>query len=253
MKNYQKYYPTILSFGGVVGTVATAILAAKATPKAMRLVHTESRLNHDGDAEAYTIEEAIKSAWKCYIPTVFMGGATIACILGSNAISKRNQASLSSAYAFVNESYKRYREAAKSIYGVDADKRIKAQMAKDVYLSSDGFSLYNQSYDSSEQCLFYESFSGQYFTSTMASVIDAHYHVNRNFMLRGVVYLEEYYEFLGLELEPKVNLDEWGWCAEDLDCYMWIDFNSEYTVLEDGMECYILSSAFTPKYIGMDY
>ena len=58
----------------------------------------------------------------------------------------------------------------------------------------------------------------------MASVLNAQYHLNRNFTLRGYVSLNEFYEFLGIE---KVVCGEGiGW-GQDLleDGIFWIDFD----------------------------
>lgn len=251
MKKVKKYYPAILTLVGAVGTIGTSVLAVKATPKALRLIRQDSKMNHEGDADAYSMKEAIQSSWKCYIPTILVGSTTVACIFGANYLSVKNQASLASAYALLNESYKQYKDSAKSILGEDAHKQIKAKMATDMYISSDGFNLYERRYDESDVCLFYDFNSSRYFRSTLAAVINAQYHTNRNFQLRGCVYLDEYYDFLGLE--SIEGGDILGWCAEDMDGYVWLDFNNEYTVLEDGMECYIIESSFEPKVVDEYY
>lgn len=57
----KKASPTVLTCIGAVGVVATAVLAVKATPKALELVKADSRKNHDGDPHAATKMEAVKS------------------------------------------------------------------------------------------------------------------------------------------------------------------------------------------------
>ena len=76
---FQKASPTILTCIGAVGVVATAVLAVKATPKALEMVRADSRKNHDGNPHAATKVEVVKSCWKCYIPAAVTGAATIAC------------------------------------------------------------------------------------------------------------------------------------------------------------------------------
>ena len=61
----KKASPTILTCIGAVGVVATAVLAVKATPKALEMVRADSRKNHDGDQHAATRVEVVKSCWKC--------------------------------------------------------------------------------------------------------------------------------------------------------------------------------------------
>lgn len=108
----RKYSPVALSCVASAGVVVTAIAAAKATLRAVALVYADSRKKHDGDPYAYTKKEAFIAAWKCYIPAVAFGASTIACIMGANALNRRQQAALTSAYALVQSSYKEYKDQA---------------------------------------------------------------------------------------------------------------------------------------------
>ena len=76
----RKASPTILSGLGAAGVIVTSVLAVRATPKALRKIRADSKTNHDGDPEAYSKLEAVKSAWVCYIPAAISGTATIFCI-----------------------------------------------------------------------------------------------------------------------------------------------------------------------------
>lgn len=245
--------PTILTYIGAIGVVATSVMAVRATPKALDFIKEDSRQKHDGDPYAYTKIEAVQSCWRCYIPTAFVGLSTISCIFGANILNKRNQASLVSAYAMLSESYKQYREAAKSLYGEDADSKIIAEVAKKKYISADGCYIHDP--DSvSEELLFYDSFSQRYFTSTMSSVLNAQYHVNRNFALRGWSDLNELYDFLGLE--EHSGGDVIGWSSDEMlegGLTPWIDFENRLVEMDDGLECYIISTLFEPTVLDSDY
>lgn len=116
----RKYSPVALSCVASAGVVVTAIAAAKATPRAVALVYADSRKKHDGDPYAYTKKEAFIAAWKCYIPAVAFGASTITCIMGANALNRRQQAALTSAYALVQSSYKEYKDKLKELYGEEA-------------------------------------------------------------------------------------------------------------------------------------
>ena len=64
-----------------------------------------------------------------------------------------------------------------------ADDKIHAEMAKDAMVSTYdwGYQVYNMDMDSdSERLLFYDLASKKYFRTTMAAVLNAQYHVNRN-------------------------------------------------------------------------
>jgi hypothetical protein len=233
---------------GAIGVVLTAIMAVKATPKAVDLIRADSRQNHDGDPYAYTKLEAVRSCWRCYIPAALIGLSTISCVFGANILNKRNQASLVSAYALLNQSYQRYRKAAKSVYGEDTDLKIKVQMARDTYISADGYSIYSSDLDhpESEKVLCFDMYSQRYFRSTIASVLNAQYHLNRNLSLRGYVSVNEFYEFLGID---KINGgNEIGWSIDEFmdGGIMWLDFENDYVEMDDGMECHIIAAIVDP-------
>lgn len=241
--------PAILTCIGAIGVVATSVMAVRATPKAIFLL--EQAVDEKG--EELTKLEVVRVAGPVYIPVLAIGVSTISCIFGANILNKRNQASLTSAYALLSESYQRYRKAANTVYGEDANSKIKAQMAKDTYVSADGYSVYSADLDpESEKILCYDLYSQRYFTATMAAVLNAQYHVNRNLCLRGDVTVNEFYEFLGVD---KIdNGDEIGWSIDELieGGIMWLDFENSQTVLDDGMVCCVVSALWNPVIFGIE-
>ena len=94
--------PTILTCLGGVGVIFTSVLTAKATPKALRIIDETER----GKGMELSKWEKVRVTAPVYIPPVVIGSATILCIFGSNLLSKRQQASLASAYAFLDQTYK---------------------------------------------------------------------------------------------------------------------------------------------------
>ncbi len=246
----RKYSPVALSCVASVGVVVTTVLAVKATPKAMELIKADSRNNHDGDPYAYTKKEAIASAWKCYIPAVAFGVSTIACIIGANALNRRQQAALTSAYAFVNNSYKEYKDKLKEIYGEEAHQQIMKELAVEkakeiplevgTFLGSQTLGFENLKED---ERLFYDAIGDRYFTSTITRVLEAEYHLNRNFCLGWVPSLNDFYEFLGLEKTEYG--DTVGWTNSNGD-YYWIDFFHCHTDIDGTMDCWVIESYQTP-------
>lgn len=246
----KRHAPTILTCIGAVGVIATAVLSAKATTKADELIKSDSKKNHDGDPNAYTKTEAVKSAWKCYIPTVAVSALTITCIFSSNVLNRRQQAALASAYTLVSAAYKDYRDKVKELYGEETHQKIMESIAAEkvekVYISAPSFA--NNSYldfgnADVETRLFYDSFSNRYFESTIPRVLQAEYHLNRNFMFAGSVSLNNFYEFLGLEITDFGSTV--GWSSFNGDIY-WIDFDHYKVELEDGLECCVIDMVFEP-------
>lgn len=248
IEGLKRSSPTLLSCAAGIGVIATAVLAAKAGPKAISLIGAKECEK----GTKMTRLEQFQTTWKTYAPTGIVAVATVGCIFASNYLNRRNQASLMAAYATLDQTFKQYRKSATNVYGPDADLKIRADMAKENYLSADGYSLYLQEYDDEGPLhTFYEMYTKQYFTSTFGVVLNAQYHINRNLNLRGDVTLNEYLEFLGIE--KVAGGDALGWdvtCfVEDYGLQPWIEFDNIYTKVEDspdGMECFIISASFDP-------
>lgn len=219
---------TILTCIGGVGVIATAVMAVKATPKALERIEQVK----EEKGEDLTKIETLKVAGPAYIPATLTGVGTIACIFGANVLGKREQASLMSAYALLSNSYKEYKDKVKDLYGKEVDTHIKQEVAKDKYEEV-------KMEDNKE--LFYDEFSGRYFQSTLYDVQQAEYQLNRDNTMRGYAYLNEFYEHLGLEpIDAGYSL---GWSpGACLDYYWqeWIDFSHSKVVMDDGLECHVI-------------
>ena len=109
----KKNTSTILTCVGATGVIATTVMAVQATPKALTLIKEEETIK-GGDL---TKLEKVKVAGPTYIPAAVTGVATIACIFGANVLNKRYQASLISAYALLDTSFKDYKRKLKELYG----------------------------------------------------------------------------------------------------------------------------------------
>lgn len=237
---------TILTVLGGIGVIATAVLAAKASPKAAALIESKE----EDKGEELTKWEVVKTATPAYIPAIVTGVSTIACIFGANILNKHQQASLASAYALIDNSYKAYKDKLKELYGEEAHNNIidalAVEKAEEIGVYNYGpVSLCNLSIEdgTSEPRLFYDEFSNRYFETTIEQVINAEYHFNRNFVLRGYAFLNEFYEFLGLECTEYGN--QVGWSSED-ETY-WIEFNHRKVLLDDDrLEAYIIETPWGP-------
>lgn len=236
----KRHSSTILTCIGAVGVIGTAVTAVRATPKAIKLIEqTEYETG-----EELTKLEIVKLAGPAYIPSILIGASTITCIFGANALNKRQQAALVSAYALIDSSYKQYRNKVKELFGEEADVKILEAIAKDHYVGVPGCVSIDTD---GEKTLFYEEYRGKYFESTMEAVINAEYHFNRNFAMRGYANLNEFYEFLGLSETKEGSVLGWtSWeLAEQYEA-SWIDFDHRKTELDGGVECYMISMPIPP-------
>lgn len=235
---------TLLTVAGGVGVVATAVMAARATPKVLILLEEAKKQK----GEELTTIEKIKTAGPAYIPSVVVGASTIACVFGANILNKKQQAALMSAYALLDSSYQDYKKKVNELYGEDADVTVRRDLAKDNYDSVD-----NEI--EKDKMLFYDEFSERYFESTMETVLKAEYEINRILATDSGVFLNEFYELLDIPTIEYGNYMGWSSC-ELYECgygYSWLDFNHEKVVMDDGLECCIISFSHGPSYDFLDY
>lgn len=248
----RKHLPTTLSVLASAGVVCTAITAVKATPMALKLIEEDKKLKNPSN---YTKKDAFLSCWKCYIPSVMIGASTILCVFGANGLNQRQQTSLASSYVLLSKSYDQYKNKVKELFGEDVHDQVVSaivkEQCKDVHLYAPtiaGECSLDLDNDINPEDLytFYDRFSDRYFETTVARVLQAEYHLNRNFTLGGTVTLNDFYEFLGVE---GIEIgDLFGWTMSD--GYMWIDFDHTIANIDDGTplgaEVYIIDMMFSP-------
>ena len=223
--------PTILTFLGAAGVVATSIAAAKATPKAMALLEKTK----EEKGEELTKLEMVKVAGPAYIPAVAIGASTIACIFGANALNKKTQASIMSAYALLDTSYKQYKSKVKELYGENSDRNVKKEIAKDKFKNND-------IHINNEKILFFDFYSLRYFESTERLVLKAENRVNELLKLYGRASLNDFYESLGMPT-AYTGYELW-WNVQKCPS---VEFTHDITTMDDGLECCVISMSVEPE------
>lgn len=141
----KKHSPEILIAVGVVGTVASAVMACVATTKvsdildeaktSLDIINTGKK---DGqiNGHEYTEELAKKDAVatyiqtggkiaKLYAPSVVLGALSITSIVTSNNILRKRCGALAAAYATVDKSYKEYRSRVAERFGETVEREIR--------------------------------------------------------------------------------------------------------------------------------
>lgn len=235
--------PTILTVIGAGGVIATSVMAVKATPKALKLLENA----REEKGEELTTWETVKTAAPLYIPAAITGASTIACIFGANVLNKRNQASLVSAYALLDSTYKKYRAKATELYGEEGDKKIIEEIAKDDLVEED-------IHPSSQLQLFYDTTSMRYFESTIEDVQKAEFDLNARLLATGYASLNHLYSLLDI---PRVDYgDRVGWTTYTRGwqdgCYQ-IIFEHRKILLDDGLECFLVELITEPSMEYLDY
>lgn len=247
----RKHGGTMLAVVASVGVVATAIETGRATTKAKHLLEVDEALrkyNEDEQGiveEPLTKKEIVKVCWKAYIPAAVLGGGTIACILGSNALNKKQIASLTAAYMALGKTYQEYRRQVAEQVGSEAEKDI---------LNAVHEVKKEPASEQNNKLLCYEPISKRYFHATEAELADAFYNLNRDFALNGEVPLNNLYDYLGLDYIPEG--DSTGWTSDYLANeweYYWIDFEYYKQNTDDGLEVYYVIALQPPIENYADY
>lgn len=161
---FKKHSPEILAVTGVIGIVASTVMACKATTKVNDIVDeakdTIEKIHdsvgkglHTSDGEEYTEEVAKKDLTivyaqtglkfaKLYGPAVALGVASIGCMLGSNHILRKRNIALAAALTNVATSFKEYRGRLVDRFGKDLDRElrfgIKAKEVEETVVDENG-------------------------------------------------------------------------------------------------------------------
>lgn len=167
----KKHSPEILVISGVVGTVASAVMACKATTK-VNFILEETKTHVDiihtgvenGEVKAqletgevgmvpYSAEDGKKDLVivyaqtglklaKLYGPSVLLGVASITAILSGYNITRKRNLALAAAYTAVDTSFKQYRGRVVERLGDKMDKEllynIKAKEVEETVVNEDG-------------------------------------------------------------------------------------------------------------------
>lgn len=145
----KKHSPEILVITGIVGTVASAVMACKATTKLnpiiedmrtdLDTIHTVAEKRSDKYTEkdirkatAMTYGQTTLKIVKLYGSSVVIGALSIASILeGHNILRKRNIA-IAAAYATIDKGFKEYRNRVVERFGEEVDRELKYNMKSEV-------------------------------------------------------------------------------------------------------------------------
>ena len=245
----QKHSPEILVTVGVIGTVASTVMACKATTKvSVILEETKEKVDQvhtvlesdEYTEEEYSVEDskkdlaiiyaqsAVKFA-KLYGPSILLGAASITCILASHrSLTKRNVA-LAAAYAGLDKGFKNYRKNVVERFGEAVDRElkynIKAQKITDVEVDEDGKEKkVKKTVDViSDNPTIYSDYARFFDESCPAWQKDSEYNLvflraqqqyaNDKLIAQGHLFLNEVYDMLGL---PRTKAGAIvGWVYDD--------------------------------------
>lgn len=234
---------TILSAVASIGVISTAILAAKATPKALDLI---DQAEYEKGDKLTTLEK-INVTGLCFTPAILSGIATISCIFGANYLNKKQQASLVSAYILLDRKFKDYRHGVQMEFGeYDDDKDVDIKVYRHSMNPEDIIK------PNDDEILVYDIFNRRYFNTTKEKLKEINHKINKKLHTEDYVCVNDIYKMLGEELLETGTAFGWSTQANfEISWETWIDFDLEFVELDDGLEVYMMSYSTEP-YIEYD-
>lgn len=228
----------ILTAGGVVGTVSTAIFAGRAGYIAADMI-----ADYDAEqallVEPYDLNktEKFKMTWQLYIPPVITGGATIGSIVLANRMSAQKAAALAAAYGLSERQLREYKEKVAEKFGVTKTKNLQDDLAQERVGNTPGG---NQIIVVEGEVLCFDQPTGRYFRSTMERINRAVNRVNEEILHHDHASANFFYEELGMA--PTTWGDDVGWNTDQL-----VELSISTVMSQDERPCIAIDFKYLPK------
>ena len=246
--NVKKHSPEILIVTGVVGVVASTVMACKATTKVGKVadehkqqvsdVHEALEKGVTKAGETYNEEDGKKDLTiiyvqtglkyvKLYAPAVILGALSLTAIVSSNNILRKRNVALAAAYTAVDKSFKEYRGRVVERFGKEIDRElrynIKAKEIEEAVVDENGkektvkktVEVVDPNGFSDYAKIFDESCVG-WTKSPEANLLflkQQQAHANKILQRDGYLYLNDVYEMIGF---PKTKMGQVvGWVYDE--------------------------------------
>lgn len=266
----RKASPTILIFAGIGGVVTATVMACKATLKAEQILEeTQEKFEKieevaENHPDEYTSEDKRKDKAatmiqcglklvKTYGPSIAIGAASVMAILGSHKIMVGRNVALAAAYGVLDKGFNSYRERVREELGDNLDQHFlhgteekvietkevdsetgkeKKKKVKGLEIPSD-VSLYGRWFD--RTCGRWENNKDH----NLMFLKQAEEYFNMRLQAKGFVFLNEVYDYLGIDMTPEGQCVGWlkGHGDDFVDFRIW---NNSYADVESRGDYYIV-------------
>ena len=253
----RKHSPEILAGVGVVGVIASTVMACKATTKLSDILE-ESKDQLDqiktvavdpAYADKYSEDDAKKDTTityvqtgvkvaKSYAPSVILCAGSLGCLLASNNILKKRNAALSAAYMTVDKSFKEYRKRVADRFGEEVEKEIRYNIkAKEITAVDENGNEVTETVkvmDGTDDPNTYSDYARFFDESCAAWQNDAEYNLtflkaqqqyaNDLLKSRGRLFLNEVYRMLGIDETKAGQVVGWVYNPDNPTGDNFVDF-----------------------------
>ena len=234
----KKHLPAIFAGFGLVSMVGGTVLAVKKTPEAMRKI--EERKEELG-VDELAPREAIRVAWRCYIPTVSLTVAGLGLVIASNVMNAKRGAALVTACTMAERALHDYRNEVMETFGGEQAGTVRDKIAK---RKLENKPVENEKVieTSNGDDLFYDAYSGRYFRTSKVKLDAAVNFANSVLIDKGYLALNDFYDILGLD--PVKSGEDLGWNI----CKGLIELDLSTQFATDGSPCGVLDYMVSPIY-----
>lgn len=249
---FLKNLPTILTVAGIVGVGGTVFFAIKVTPEAKKRI---DGLKHDKEREIWdrceeeakqkfnidegsepsdaqiaevldtvpkkefrpAVKDVVKEVSVLYLPTVLMGGASIAAFVAANTISVKRLTATSAALTATEEAFRTYRDKVVEQIGEKKAAEVVERIAKEKVEKNPPKSDKNPDGQTivvagEGDTLLYDALTGRYFTMNFDEFKRRIVNLNFRLIHEDFISKNEYYSEIGLP--PVSDGDDNGWSVD---------------------------------------
>jgi hypothetical protein len=194
----------ILTGMAVAGVVTVAVLAAKASPRAVQdIQRAESER-----VEPLTTVEKVALTYHYFIPAAVAGSLTIGAIVMAQSINSRRQAAFISAYTIAESRFRDYQQKVVDKMGEAKEQEVRDDIAQD-YVNANPINNSTLIVNDTDTQAFLDILSGRHFLSTVEKVRRAENKLNYQLNNDAYASLNDFYDALGI---PHIAVGEdLGW------------------------------------------
>lgn len=197
---------TVLTAGGVVGTITTAVVSFRAGYKTAEAVRDETDDRINPDAHPLSNSEIAKLAVPHILAPVGTTVATVVAIIMANRLSAAQAAALAAAYGVSQKQLDEYKAKVAEKLGVNKTQKIQDELAQD---RVDRNPPPSQIIVIGDEVLCYDKATDRYFKSSMEKIKRAENALNLEIQRYGFAKAQFFYsEF---EMDPTTWTQNAGW------------------------------------------
>ena len=269
---FKKHSPEILVVAGVVGTVASAVMACKATLKVNDILE-ETKVEIEKvktvvadesiSEEKYSEQDAKKDLAiiyahtgiklvKLYGPSIILGTLSITGILASNNILRKRNIALAAAYKAIDTGFKEYRSRVVERFGEDLDKElrynVKAKEIKEKVVDENGKEKTVKKTINVADPNFYSDYARCYDDGCKGWVKDSEYNLmflkntqsfmNEKLRAQGYLFLNDVYDALGIPRSKAGQVVGWIYDEKNPNGDNFVDFGI-YDLYKEGSRDFV--------------